>query len=170
MVGILFTIVNFFRTGRLNNSAKSFIKECFDNLKNKDYSQSFSETITDYILNPQTNELEESPIPKNVQAYIQSYVDTALNNVLDRFLPQQIIQDDDGVADFTQYTQDLASFGAVLDMAEDYREKFGLDEKMSAQDIFKYVQSKADNLKEKLSKTMAEKEGGVDDGQTSQVK
>lgn len=159
IIATIFSIVNFFRTGRLSKSAKQFICSEVNELKKdtSNYSQSFSEEITDYILNPVTNELEVSPVPKNIQKYIDSYIDVALDRVLERFLPEQVIEDKDDVADYTQMQEDLAYMGDVFELAEDYRDKFGLDNNMSVQDIFRYVGTKSNELGEKL-KNIGKKE------------
>lgn len=173
-VGVfIMNIVNFFRTGRLSNGAKKFISEEVNALK-KDtsgYSQTFSEEVPDYVLNPVTNELEESPIPKNVQKYIESYIDTALDRVIERFLPENVVEADgeDNVADYTQMYEDLAYAGEVFDIAEDYREKFNLPDTMSVQDIFKYVEKTSVDLAERLkNQTNETNKSEVKNNETSQ--
>lgn len=150
----ILNVVNFFRTGRLSNGAKKFISGEVNTLK-KDtsgYSQTFSEEVPDFVLNPVTNELEESPIPKNVQKYIDSYIDTALDRVIERFLPENVVEaeGEDNVADYTQMYEDLAYAGEVFDIAEDYRDKFNLPDTMSVQDVFNYVEKMSEDLAERL--------------------
>lgn len=163
------SVINFFRTGRLSNGAKKFIIDEVSNLK-KDtsgYSQTFSEEVSDYVLNPVTNELEESPIPKNVQKYIDSYIDTALDRVIERFLPENVVEaeGDDNVADYTQMYEDLAYAGEVFDIAEDYRDRFNLPPTMSVQDVFNYVEKMSEEMAERLkNQTKSE----VKDNETSQ--
>lgn len=163
-------VVNFFRTGRLSNGAKKFIIDEVNALK-KDtsgYSQTFSEEVPDYVLNPVTNELEESPIPKNVQKYIESYIDTALDRVLERFLPENVVQaeGEDNVVDYTQMYEDLAYAGEVFDIAEDYRDKFNLPATMSVQDVFNYVEKMSEEMAERLKNQTNKSE--VKDNETSQ--
>lgn len=170
-VGVfIMNVVNFFRTGRLSHGAKKFISEEVNALK-KDtsgYSQTFSEEVPDYVLNPVTNELEESPIPKNVQKYIESYIDTALDRVIERFLPENVVEadDDDNVADYTQMYEDLAYAGEVFDIAEDYREKFNLPDTMSVQEVFDYVEKMSEDLAERLKNQTNKSE--VKNNETSQ--
>lgn len=173
-VGVfILNIVNFFRTGRLSNGAKKFIIEEVNALK-KDtsvYSQTFSEEIPDYVLNPVTNELEESPIPKNVQKYIESYIDTALDRVIERFLPENVVEaeGEDNVTDYTQMYEDLAYAGEVFDIAEDYREKFNLPDTMSVQDVFKYVEKTSEDLANRLkNQTNQTTKSEVKDNENSQ--
>ena len=164
------SVVNFFRTGRLSHGAKKFIIDEVNALK-KDtsgYSQTFSEEVPDYVLNPVTNELEESPIPKNVQKYIESYIDTALDRVIERFLPENVVEaeGDDNVVDYTQMFEDLAYAGEVFDIAEDYRDKFNLPDTMSVQDVFNYVEKMSADLAERLKNQINKSE--VKDNETSQ--
>lgn len=164
------SVINFFRTGRLSNGAKKFITDEVNMLK-KDtsgYSQTFSEEVPDYVLNPVTNELEESPIPKNVQKYIESYIDTALDRVIERFLPENVVEaeGEDNVADYTQMYEDLAYAGEVFDIAEDYRDKFNLPDTMSVQDVFEYVEKMSEDLAERLKNQTNKSE--VKDNETSQ--
>ncbi len=170
-VGVfIMNIVNFFRTGRLSNGAKKFITDEVNALK-KDtsgYSQTFSEEVPDYVLNPVTNELEKSPIPKNVQKYIESYIDTALDRVIERFLPENVVEaeGDDNVVDYTQMYEDLAYAGEVFDIAEEYRERFNLSPTMSVQDVFNFVEKMSEDMAERLKNQTNKSE--VKDNETAQ--
>lgn len=156
----IFGLVNFFRTGRLNNSAKNFIKSEVKELKTNSSRvpvQTFSEERTDYILNNATNILEESPLKVNVQKEIQSHVESCLEFVLEALNnPDSYVKDGDNVqlvdsvAERMQMNEDLAYAGDIFDMAEEYREKFGLSADMSVQDIFGYVQKYSDDMGKRL--------------------
>ena len=170
VASFIVSVINFFRTGRLSNGAKKFIIEEVNTLK-KDtsgYTQTFSEEVPDYVLNPVTNELEESPIPKNVQKYIESYLDTALERVIERFLPENVVEaeGEDDIADYTQMYEDLAYAGEVFDIAEDYREKFNLPDTMSVQEVFNYVEKMSEDLAERLKNQTNKSE--VKNNETSQ--
>lgn len=118
--------------------------------------QVFSNTVTDYILDPVTNELQESPVPKDIQAQIESYIDVALERALEKFLPKVVAEDNDHVADYVQHTQDLAVMSEAYDLAEEYRERYNLDPNMSTADIYKFVGEQADKMKNDLLKYSSE--------------
>lgn len=158
--GFLCFLVAWIRTGSLKKAIIQ-LKDYEDMIKyktaekaqaEKRVGQSFSNTVTDYILDPVTNELAESPIPKDVQAYIDSHIDVALDRALEKFLPKNVIDDNDTVADYTTTSQDLAVMGEAFEVAEDYRERYDLDPKMSVSDIYKYVGEQADKMKADLLK------------------
>ncbi|AXH73509.1 MAG: hypothetical protein [Microviridae sp.] len=156
----IFGIVNFFRTGRLNNSAKNFIKGEVEELKtrpNRVAVQTFSEERTDYILNKATNLLEESPLKVNVQKEIQSHVESCLEFVLEALNnPESYVKDGDNVkvvdsvAERNAMNEDLAYAGDIFDMAEEYRERFGLSADMSVQDIFAHVKKYSEDMSKRL--------------------
>lgn len=160
IIAFVVNIVNLFRTGRLNTSAKKFIKETTEemsrDLKRPVHSQSFTEEREDYILNSVTNMLEKSPVKVNVQKKIQSYVVTCLENVLNALQHPEEFEDgdnvmvEDSVATRNDMLEDLSYAGQLFDIAEEYRERFGLSADMSVQDVFNYVQTQADEMGERL--------------------
>lgn len=166
--GSILGIINFCRTGRLNTSAKNFIKGEFETMANKKitvrpvFGQSFETTRKDYVLNSVTNELEESPIPFDIQKYIQSHASTCLKCALDAFLNPDIIADGDNVTLVdsvgarNDMLEDLSYASEMFDMAETYRDKFGLSDDMSVSDIFAYVQKQADEMGERLKAQASE--------------
>lgn len=119
-------------------------------------SQEFTPYEKDYVLNPVSNELEEKPISKNVQEYIQSHIDCALERALERFLPKVTAEVDD-VEEYTSSVADLAVLGEAMEVAEAYREQFGLSEKFSMADIYAEVDKRAQELKSKLGQVVAPK-------------
>lgn len=174
----IFGIVNFFRTGRLNNSAKNFIKGEVEELKtrpNRVAVQTFSEERTDYILNKATNLLEESPLKVNVQKEIQSHVESCLEFVLEALNnPESYVQDGDNVkvvdsvAERNAMNEDLAYAGDIFDLAEEYRERFGLSADMSVQDIFAHVQKYSDEMGKRLQEQGKNTESEVNENAQTQ--
>lgn len=150
VVGFLCFLVTFVRTGSIKKAIKHLQE--VDIVKHPARKgQEFSETVTDYILDPVSNELAESPIPKNIQAEIDSYIDVALDRALEKFMPK-VIEDNDTVGEYTQTSQDLATMGEAFEVAEEYRDRYNLDPKMSVADIYKYVGEQADKMKADLLK------------------
>ena len=127
-------------------------------------TQQFSETIPDYTLNTRTNELERLPVDKDIQAYIDSYIDCALDKILERFLPITPPTDAQFI-ELEQMQTDLAQAGELFDLAEEYRDKFNLDDSLSVSQIFEYVQQESDKLAKDLDervKSFEQKDGGTD--------
>lgn len=152
LAGIVLFFVNYLRTGKIDKELTEFINKELEIMKFKTandtcqiVSQTFSDTIPDYKLNPKTNELERLPIDKNIQAYIDSYIDCALDRILDRFLPAEQPTDQQFV-ELEQMQLDLAQAGEMFDLAEEYREKFGLSDDLSVSQIFDRVQQESDKL------------------------
>lgn len=157
VLGALCFLVTFTRTGSLKKSVEN-LSEVFEMKKKyktvdtvKAKEQSFSEEIKDYILDPATNELEEKPIPKNIQDYIQSFIECALERALQRFLPENVIEDN-SISDYTQKVDDLSSIGEAMEIAENYRERYNLPDNYSLSDIYSFVDKQAKDIKEKLIK------------------
>lgn len=100
----------------------------------------FSQYIPEYKYNEKTGELKETGGKIDVQAMIQSYVDTCLSAVLDKFLPGNDLtavgQND--VYGEVKHTE-LNDLADMYEQAEVYREKYGLSDELSAVEVFKAV-------------------------------
>lgn len=165
LLGVIAFVVTFIRTGNIKKSIRDF-KEVKDMAKDeRKYAQTFSETKKDYILNPATNELEELPLPKNIQDKIQSYIDTCLDSALEKFLPK--VEEVDEYADYTQRIDDLAALGEYMELAEDYRERLGLGDKASVADIYAAVDKSAKELKARLQAKPDDKKEVFDEQKSS---
>ncbi len=147
--------------GRVNSSVIKTLKEELDMISARklsdasaaisSVSQTFPETKPSYMLNEQTGELEQLPTDENIQEKIQSYITTALSSVLDKYLPMlNPVVEQDEIADYSSMRTDLSEIGAALDLAEDYRSRFGLADTLTAQQIFEEVQKRADALGSKI--------------------
>ena len=158
-------VVSLVRGHSIKKAVENF-KEV-DNLKYKtaaaarkssaQHSQTFSEYAKDYVLNPGTNELEELEVPKNIQAKIDSYLNTSLEAALERFMPKVVAEDNTPV-DYTAAAEDLAVVGDAMDRAEEYREKFNLPDTMSYKEIYDFIGTQAAELKKKLGEMNKSKE------------
>lgn len=151
-------VVVYFRTGNIKKSINTMLEVL--NVKYKTFelskegkpskSQSFSEYVDDYLLNPSTNELEMLTVQKNIQALIQSHVDCALQRALEKFIPSNC-QDDNLVADYTQSVDDLSRLAEGMEAVEFYRDKLGLPDTYSVSQVYECVDKYAKSLKEKIS-------------------
>lgn len=177
VIGFLCFLLAWVRTGSLKKAIKQ-LKEYEDMIKyrvaeeaqaEKRTGQEFSNTVTDYILDPVTNELSVSPVPKDIQALIESYIDVALDRALEKFLPEQVVKSDDTVADYTQTSQDLAVMGEAFDLAEEYRQQYNLGDDLSVADIYKYVGEQADKMKNDLLNYQNRSKEVFKDGKTSET-
>ena len=156
-------VVSFIVTLFVKHSVKKSIsnfKEVLNMSENPTYqtffnrvspSQSFSETVPDYRLNPDTNELEELPLPRNIQAKIDSYVESALDRALKRFQPEVSATVDDVAEQLDNSTLDLSSMAEAMEIAEQYREQLNLPDNYSMSDIYGAVDKYSSELKNKLS-------------------
>lgn len=110
-------------------------------------SQSFSKLLPVYRLNEVTNELEKTTDVIDVSELVESCRDSALNSMLERYLPKII----DETADYTQVKDDLDFLSQTFDVAESYREKLGLSDKLSVQEVFAHMDKYAKELKAKIN-------------------
>lgn len=169
LLAVFTAFITWKRTGNIGNNL-NILKGDFDMKFKKEYQpdsvvkQQFSEEVPDYVLNPDTNELEELSIPKNVQKYIDSYIDCALERILERAMPSEDSQQTDPVEEYTGAVQDLALLGEAMEQAEFYREKFGLSNYATIAEIYGRVDEQAKLLKQQI----AEKNKEVKNNETSQ--
>lgn len=112
-------------------------------------SQNFSEEVPDYILDEHTNELQLSPIPKNIQDFITSHIDTALERALERFSVPNAIEEDI-VNDYTERVNDLSVLGDAIETAERYRDLLKLPDSYSIAQIYDAVDKSSQSLKLRL--------------------
>lgn len=110
-------------------------------------SQSFNKLVPIYRLNKVTGELENTGEFVDIQEQIDSFKETALNSMLERFMPQVV----DDTADLTQVDNDLDFLAESFDIAEEYRERFNLPDKMSHKEIFAHMKDYSVKLSEKLN-------------------
>lgn len=167
--GFICFIVTLFRTGSIKKSINKFLEvfelkyDTIDSKRNEEkFAQSFSELVDDYILDPQTGMLEKLPQKKNIQAKIQSYLDCALDRMLEKFLPNVVEERDEVAGNFTRAKEDLAVVGEAMEVAEDYRVQLGMDEKASLSDIYTKLGQLSEELKLKLSDLNKPKEVSAD--------
>lgn len=118
--------------------------------------QNFSPTKPVYRLNKATNELEKTDETADLQEVINSCIDTALDRALDRLLPK--IQEAEDVAQLDVMREDLDFAMEACNRAEEYREKYNLDDSLSVNEIYAHVAKQAEILKAKIDTAKSIKE------------
>lgn len=158
LIGLSF-ISNFLSMVYARKTGKSIDREFSMKFRTPDYrentaaeSQKFSPLVTQYRFNSATGQLEELPDKLDIQKLIDSHVDTALENMFERFLPsdkpseQQLIVDD--------MRDDLDRLSSAMEAVDEVKEKFGLDEFASLGEVHSALSSK---VAEEEAKVAAEK-------------
>lgn len=130
------------------------------------YAQSFegAELVPVYRLNKSTGELEHTGEYKNIQEYIQSFKDIALQAALERFVPQEDKAESELQSCVDDYADWLDEYGAVVDRAYQFADDEGLSD-MSVSEIYKAMHAKSEKLKQQLAAIQSKKgeEGGAED-------
>lgn len=155
---------------------KNVIKEVLDmNYKFKTLQsveptkgQTFSSTKPVYRLNKATGELENTGETVDLQAVIDSCIDTALSRALDRLMPK--VEEAQDVVQLDVMREDLDLAMETCNRAEEYREKYNLPDDYSVNDIFAHVAKEADILKAKIDTFQAMKKQEVDNEKKKIVK
>lgn len=163
--GLLFISIlfNFFKKGKIKIDGK-FLEEF--NMKYKTFlgtltkeskepvSQSFTPYQDQYVLDPATNELVKLEVQRNVQKYIESFADCALECVMDKFLNVQSVDNDNIIETYNQRRVDLADLGAFMELAEEYREKYEMPLTASVSEIYARIDKESQDLKLQLGEKM----------------
>lgn len=125
------------------------------------YTQDFTgcELITDYKYDEVTGELVELPTKRDIQAEIDSFAQTALESVFDRFMPVKDLSPDEQAVEYRQrITDDLSLLAEASQVAEDYKEELKLDPKLSISEVYKQVFLKS----EELAKSIKQKQENLE--------
>lgn len=140
VLNFVMSVISFFKTGTISKRTKSILEEEMKyrlanyREKTSSPSQSFDTEIDQYRLNKSTNELEKLPDKLDIQQFVNSFKDSALDVMLQKLEPQ--LTDQDKVVDL--HTDLLDSLDQLRD-ADDYRsemcEKYHLDPYSSLSDV-----------------------------------
>lgn len=140
-------------------------------IKTSYYTQSFDSKELEYKLSKDGLSLEVVG-EIDVQEKIQSFSSCALDKILDKFLdvsnyvnPNAKITDE--VFDYTDLKSDLADLGDLYDKAEFYKEQFGLPLEYSANEVYKWLNSKSHELGYTIENLLKEK--GVMNNETKKI-
>lgn len=104
----------------------------------KEYSQTFTEYEDDYLFDKESKKLIKVG-QINIQEKIQSNEGCALDKILDKFIDFGVV--DTGILNngVRKPRLDLAQLGEIYSQADYYKSKYGLDDNMTPEDVFKTV-------------------------------
>lgn len=99
----------------------------------------------------------------NTQELVQSFENCALSKIFDKFVTDNDVRlalgietipefTDDEPVDASSFKADLVNVGEVMDLAEDFRERYGLSYDMPYGKVFEYVQKHAQSNLEEIEK------------------
>lgn len=132
-------------------------------IKTSYYTQSFNSKELEYKLSKDGLSLEVVG-EIDVQEKIQSFSSCALDKILDKFLdvsnyvnPNAKITDE--IFDYTDLKSDLADLGDLYDKAEFYKEQFDLPLEYSANEVYKWLDSKSQELGFTIENLLKDKKG-----------
>lgn len=153
---LLLAVLNCLTRGRYKNILKEVQKlityrsaDYRTNPDDVDKGTTFSRLVPQFRLNKTTGILEEAE-PLDVTALANSARNVELKTLLSKLeagtgeLTQQL------KTQYNDYSDDLDELANALDVAEEYRAKFGLSEDVSVTDIFARIESERDKLKTSL--------------------
>ena len=121
-------------------------KDALNSSVGTDFSKSRFKPV--YRYNKATDELELTDEVIDLQECIDSCRDSALNAILERFLPTETVDEISELRD--EYADDLDFATEMLDKAEYYREKFNLPTDMSVTEIFNTLNTKLNDLNNRI--------------------
>lgn len=155
IIYVVFKAINVYVAVKTKNQSKEIEKGVENVIKKKsaDYSQTFEGTNIkpEYHYNKTNGTLEE--VGKiDTQALIESHIESCFERALARMMPKET-EGTVAVAEYNRMRDELNEMSSVFEMANEYRDKYGLGAEVSNQDVFKLVESKASALKDFIDKT-----------------
>lgn len=114
----------------------------------------FSNLVPQFRLNKATGCLEEAE-PLDVTALANSARNVELKSLLSKLEAGTAELSEQLKTQYEDYSDTLDDLANVLDVAEDYRAKFGLSDDVSVDDVFKRVAMERDKLKTSLDTIMS---------------
>lgn len=116
--------------------------------KTKAEAQSFNPLVTQYRFNKATEELEELPDKLDIQKFVDSSLNTALESMFDKFLQpdaQSVISDS-----IDDHRDTLDRLCDAMDFVEEVKDKYGMSDVASVKDVMSRIQSDIDEQTAKL--------------------
>lgn len=126
--------------------------------------------VTDYYYDEVEDVVKEKSVPKDMQAYIDSFADCALDKIYDKFVDTVNVQgSSDVINDFNSMKFDLNEYSKVLESADNYREDYNLYHKdgrpFSEKEVWEYVSKLSSDLETQIKNNM----GGKDNVKTEET-
>lgn len=118
----------------------------------KTVGQKFAHTVPVYELDSNTGELVKTDKVINIDELVNSSKDSALNNIYDRFLPDESATD---LVNFDTHSDrdiQLNELRKSFETVENYRAKYKLPTDMEPLDVLSYVEKSAKKAKENVVK------------------
>lgn len=154
IISIIQTIILFITAIYLTKVTKNpkFLQGVFESIMikykteqtiTKTKGQKFAHTIPVYELDTKTGELVKTDKLINLDELVNSSKDSALNNIYDRFLPDEQSSE---VVNFDAHSDrdlQLNDLRKSLELVENYRSKYHLPADMDAVDVLSYVDKTA---------------------------
>lgn len=117
----------------------------------KTKGQKFAHTIPVYEVDSKTGELIKTDKLINIDELVNSSKDSALNNIYDRFLPDENV---DNIVNFDLHNDrdiQLNDLRKSFELVENYRSKYNLPADMEPLDVLSYVEKSAKKAKESVA-------------------
>lgn len=109
--------------------------------------QTFDKYYQKYRLNQATGMLEDAG-KVDIQELVNSNLDSCLSRVIERYLPGNDI--DDQVGEYDAMRDDLDYLFEAGNIAEDLKERYGLDDSLSISEVYDQVSVRANALKKDI--------------------
>lgn len=155
----IFSILIYKRTGDVN-----ILKEVFRDMKYKTENtlpptkgQTFSNYKEVYRLNKATGQLEKTNDLLDIREIVKSSLCTALDSILDRFLPIANEETDD-IAIVNAMQDDLDTMQENFNIIEDIKERYKLASDLSPKQVFEELAK----IKTNVDETIKEKQKNVE--------
>lgn len=122
-----------------------------------------------YRLDKTTGNLVETGEFVDIQEMINSSIETCLENCLKRFLPDDTLEESNLEYNYSRAVDDLDAIRYATELANEYKDKLGLDPSLGVKEVFDEVGKYSQSLKGRLD-LMAKKKEVKDETQKNEQK
>lgn len=156
VINLVVGVLIFIRTKNkkyLQEVIMEYRNEHYDKTKNE--KQTFSAVRSEFRLNKNTNMLEKTG-EVNLDEFVNSFDAQTLKAIYERFFP--VTTQDEAIAEYNSTGDKLDLMQEAFATAEEFRSKYNLPADMHFSDVFKYVETKNEELKNKINNVNLVKE------------